>query len=353
MRDYVADMNDFVALSTSCRFRNKSTQGRLALWNVMEFLDLWFRFALHLLKCRPLLAFFPLAKTFPHFVRDSFLVWTARILGTKVAVDLPGSTFYFLGTGRLKTLYGRLVLRRCACIRVLGKSIAKNLALYGITNTLINDNGIKSEVVQLHGSRLHSPCVRLLFVGTLSKQKGFDCLIRACSELRFRNLAFELHAMGEWISDTFRREMTAYINTNDLTDRIHFHGLLHGDEKWTLFSECHIFALPSLQEGQPLSILEALSAGLPVVATRVGGVPDTITDGINGFLVEPGDQIDLTNKLFDIANDEVTRNRISIANRDLFIKKFTQERYLRSQVSWLRACANGTLVPRGDVWLED
>ena len=75
-------------------------------------------------------------------------------------------------------------------------------------------------------------------------------------------------------------------------------------ELWHLYKEHSVFLLPSLSEGSPLSVLEALAAGTPVVASAVGGVPDIIKEGVQGFLFAPGDYADGSRKLTTILNNE-------------------------------------------------
>jgi glycosyltransferase involved in cell wall biosynthesis len=73
------------------------------------------------------------------------------------------------------------------------------------------------------------------------------------------------------------------------------------------------FLLPSVTEGTPVSAIEALASGTPVVATRVGGVPDVVTDGTDGFLVEPGDTEAAAERLAELASDPELRARLGAA----------------------------------------
>ena len=75
------------------------------------------------------------------------------------------------------------------------------------------------------------------------------------------------------------------------------------------------FLLPSVNEGTPVSAIEALASGTPVVATRVGGVPDVVRDGVDGFLVEPGDTEAAAERLAELARDPALRARLGDAGR--------------------------------------
>ncbi|HYI74509.1 MAG TPA: glycosyltransferase, partial [Gaiellaceae bacterium] len=86
------------------------------------------------------------------------------------------------------------------------------------------------------------------------------------------------------------------------------------------------FLLPSLNEGTPVSAIEALASGTPVVATRVGGVPDVVTDGVDGFLVEPGDKAAAAERLAELARDPDLRAQMGDAGSASVRERYAVER---------------------------
>jgi glycosyltransferase involved in cell wall biosynthesis len=90
-----------------------------------------------------------------------------------------------------------------------------------------------------------------------------------------------------------------------------------------------LFVLPSVKEGFPYTILEAMAAGLPIVATRVGGVPEAITDGENGFLLPPADSYALARKISDLRESYAERSKMSRNNREKVRKLFSLETMLQ------------------------
>ena len=95
-----------------------------------------------------------------------------------------------------------------------------------------------------------------------------------------------IHIGGEGKSD----QLKSIIEENGLQDIIDYKGWVNEEGKNILFHEVNGFILPSYNEGLPVCILEAMSFGLPIIATRVGGIPEIMEDGVNGFLFERGDK---------------------------------------------------------------
>lgn len=352
LRNHVANMNEFIVLEFGSPMRDKASQGMFAIWKLTEFLKNWFMFARMLRKKKPRLVFYPLSKSFPHFLRDSVFLWTAWLFRIPCAGELAGATFYFLKKGRLRAWYGRIVLSRLVCLRLLGKSIAAELKKSGITNTIVTDNGIETGVLDQSFSEPDDGCFHLLFAGTHSREKGFDVLVYACRDLMQQGLNFKMHTMGQWVSNEFKDEMISEIHSAKLKDNFVFHGLIHDTDKWNLFSNSQILVLPSKKEGQPLVILEAFSVGMPVVATRVGAIPDTLEQGKNGLLVTPGDASDLANSIAELLLNSDLCRRISTANSELYQRRFTLDSFLKTQVAWIKACADNQMSPAGQIWSE-
>jgi glycosyltransferase involved in cell wall biosynthesis len=107
--------------------------------------------------------------------------------------------------------------------------------------------------------------------------------------------------------------------------------------------------LPSSNEGTPVSVIEALGAGRPVVATRVGGVPDVVRDGVDGFLVEPGATAELADRLAQLAQDPTLRERMGKQGRERVLPRYAVGRLVddvdRLYRSLLEVAANSKNAP--------
>jgi glycosyltransferase involved in cell wall biosynthesis len=156
------------------------------------------------------------------------------------------------------------------------------------------------------------PAERLLIgaVGRLSAEKGFDLLIRATAELLRTGLDAGLVIAGAGGQQAELQRLSSELGCDD---RVRLLG--YRQDPRDLYEALDLFALSSLREGLPNVVLEALAMQVPVVATRVAGVPRLIRDGENGLLVEPGSVEQLTAGLRRGLGDPGLRQRLSTAGR--------------------------------------
>ncbi len=164
--------------------------------------------------------------------------------------------------------------------------------------------------------RTDSPTV--LFLGEIGQRKGaFDLIAAAAQVLAAAPSArFQLYGNGE--VERARAEVAA----RGLTAQIEVPGWISGPARLEVLKAAHLLVLPSYQEGLPMSILEAMGAGLPVVATPVGGVAEAVIDGETGALVRPGDVDGLAAALTRLVGDPALRLRQGAAGRRLAEERF-------------------------------
>ena len=238
LRDYVVDKKEFLIEEIQSFRRTRSNQGSFSAWKLWEFLLIWVRLLILLIRYRPKVVYKSTAHGFIPFFRDSILFWSAKLFGAKFAGELAGERFHFLYGNRISRWYGKLVLTRFAGIRVLGEEIARELSRVGIKNTVIIDWGVHvPNGVYSYISEPPDGVIKMLFVGVHSHDKGFDVLLRACGRLRSRNVKFEQHTIGEWHSEEFCQEMLQFMESADLADVCHYHGLCTGKGKWSIFAK--------------------------------------------------------------------------------------------------------------------
>lgn len=159
----------------------------------------------------------------------------------------------------------------------------------------------------------------------LSEQKGISYLLKAMPGVIRSIPDITLVIAGEGPLEADLRE-----EANDLRigDHVRFIGMrLDMPEIIQLFD---LYVLPSLWEGLPMVLLEAMAAGCPILATDVGGVSVAVETGVNGSLVKPKDAYSLENEIIHLLNDETLRKRYSEKGRKIFEEKFSAEAMTRS-----------------------
>lgn len=164
--------------------------------------------------------------------------------------------------------------------------------------------------------------VNFLFMGRLGKRKGVYDIIKAAASLPKEGLKIHLYGDGEL--DEVRR----LVSETGVQDRVLVHGWISGDEKQRIFQQSQVLLLPSYNEGLPISILEALAYGMPVISTPVGGIPDAVRDGMNGYLIAPGDTGALAERIARLAASQALRLEMGAAGFQLAKEKFSLDKIL-------------------------
>ena len=126
--------------------------------------------------------------------------------------------------------------------------------------------------------------ISLLFFGHLSRVKGIDILIKAFHKVSQRNREVHLHLVGDGELRGFCED---FVRKENLNDRVHFWGAQPQNLLFRMIKGADICVLPSRNDAGPLTLLEAMAAGKPIITTRVGGIPEFVKDGRNGIIVEP------------------------------------------------------------------
>jgi len=154
-----------------------------------------------------------------------------------------------------------------------------------------------------------SPGLRLLSVGRLHPQKGHRVLLDAIARARSAGATLSLLVAGEGAE---RGALEAQAAGLGLQGHVRLAGRR---EVRPLLAAADVFVFPSLYEAAGIALLEAMACALPVVASRTGGIPEVVEDGVSGILVAPGDADDLARALAALERDPERRRRLGLAAR--------------------------------------
>jgi glycosyltransferase involved in cell wall biosynthesis len=171
--------------------------------------------------------------------------------------------------------------------------------------------------------------LNILYVGLLSESKGLLVLLEACRILARQQFRFHLHCLGVFQSVAFEGTVREFLRINNLNADVTFHGEVSGKQKWDAFSMADIFCFPSHFESETfgLAILEAMSFGLPVIATKWRGIPTLVEDGFSGFLIPIKDSNALARKLERLIRDPVLRRQLGRHGRETFLRNYSIQRH--------------------------
>lgn len=193
----------------------------------------------------------------------------------------------FAHKSRLLRWLGSQVVRRASKVIAVSSPLAtlvEELFDAAPEQVVVIPNGVHPHIFDTDGQN-RSFAHRLVWVGRMSLEKGLKYLLDAMPEIVAEHPDTKLTLVGD---GPLRDELVARVEALDIEAQVQFAGEVAHEKIVVYLQEADLFVLPSLNEGLPLSLLEAMSVGLPVVACRTGGIPDVvITDGPekNGILV--------------------------------------------------------------------
>jgi glycosyltransferase involved in cell wall biosynthesis len=241
------------------------------------------------------------------FWRKSVFAKVAGLFSVPVVAHLHGSEmeqFY----GEQPRWRQRLIcsqLQRCHTVLVLSRSWGEFVTqISPCANVVELPNYVRlPELTPRLGGR---GTVDVLFLGLVGRRKGVYDLLRALAIALPRAPALRLRIGGNGDIEQAQRLADEF----HLADTVEFLGWVTGAQKDSLLANADAYVLPSHNEGLPMSVLEAMSFGLPVITTNVGGIPELLTSGQDGLLVSPGDIDALAEALVTLALDSGLRNRL-------------------------------------------
>jgi glycosyltransferase involved in cell wall biosynthesis len=320
-----------------------STMGRIDLRNVMLAAYHGVKYLWLLLRRKPDIVYMPVAQDRLAFLRDSLFLIPARLLSKQVVVHLHGgyfATFYRLASPPMRSLI-RYCLGRSARAIVLGTSLENMFeGILPPERVRVIPNGIPDyfgDMRRHHSNNGHRRTI--LFLSTLVKEKGILDVIKALPTIA--NLVPDVRAVfaGEWYRAEDKRAAQEIVREFNLQSHVEFLGSVIPPQKNEVLREADLFVMPSKNEGQPFAILEAMAAGLPVVSTNVGCIPETVINGVNGFIVKPGNADELACRIVSLLADGDLRRRMGEAGRSRFLEHYSLDRFSTQLRELLREVA--------------
>lgn len=266
--------------------------------------------------------------------------WIGRIVGRALRIPTlftvhgwsftdgrpPMQRRLYLG---LEKVTGRLATK-VITVSNYDRALAMDHRIAGAARLVTVHNGMPDITDELRASHRADPITRLITVARFEEPKDHPTLIRALADLK--HVPWELEIIGDGPLMARSKDLA---NELGVASRIQFQGLR--TDVAERLARSHAFVLVTKWEGFPRSILEAMRAGLPVVASAVGGVPESVKDGETGFLIPRGDQATLTDRLAKLIGDPALRLEMGSRGRQYFVEEFTFDHMLDKTLEVYRA----------------
>ena len=276
---------------------------------------------------------FDLVHTHGYFA-DICALPVARLLGICTLSTCHG---YISGDNKLRT-YNKLdkyFLRLCDKIIAVSEGVRNELIRGGIKNSkiVVIPNAVEPSSNEAELSHRNDKRFSLNiapddfvvgYLGRLSQEKGVNYLIDAVSEIRDSGVQVKLVIVGDGPE---RDSLEHKVKNNGLENLVVFAGFQEDIKIWLQIFD--VFVLPSLTEGTPMALLEAMAMRVPVIATAVGGVPQVVNDQKNGLTVPPGDHQAISNALNMLKNDSELYGIFAKAGVNTIKAKFSIDKWCR------------------------
>lgn len=285
--------NDYECITFSKSNYSKSKQGNKNIFSYffgIYYVTVTF---IKLIQIRPSAIYIGLPKTFHAFLRNAIIIWITTFLKIQVYCEFHGMNFPFIENSKFQKKVLVATLRRISKIRVLSISIKKYIVDLGYSGSIyVINNGIDKPSKIATTKPQEKSKFNILYLGAISKSKGFLRVLEIFNSLD-DDLKEKIHlnVIGEFIRSSEFDHFNKFIEDKQLSNYITFHGKKNGTDKWRLISNNHLLIHLTNFDGQPLTIIEAMSLGIPTIATNVGAIPEMIDNNNNGFLIQDNDEV--------------------------------------------------------------
>lgn len=219
---------------------------------------------------------------------------------------------------RFKNLISKSILKNADAVIVLTEDMKREIQKIWNRNVFVVPNGINLERFEnLSKKDLRSKIEIkeekvIMFVGSLRPVKGVKYLIEAMKITADKNKNMRLFIVGDGEERKYLENLVRNLN---IERYVTFVGKVPNEKVPEYMAASDVFVLPSLSEGFPVTVVEAMASGLPIVATNIRGLPEIIKNGENGFLVKPESPIEIAEKVLLLLEDDELRERISRNNK--------------------------------------
>jgi len=277
----------------------------------------------------------PLSTNRNAFLKDSLFAWLGFFFRIPVIVLEHGTNIPALyeRSSRVVRWYMRVTLKRTARCVVLAECLRFNFEPFvppdRVESVYLGIDPLTPEDQRRLARPIQEHRLTVLYLSTLVRSKGILVLLDSLSKVLTarKDVRFIVAGGWGWDSTEVKTRIDRFLCEENFANAVSFIGPVQGTEKLGVLDGADVFVLPTLVDTAPLVLLEAMRAGLPIVATNVGAIPEIVLDGVNGLICEKGNPEDLAEKIINLVGNPTLRQQMSQESLGRFEKLFTAEKF--------------------------
>ncbi len=285
---------------------------RKSLLKIFSGLKLLVKLALMMKTFKPDLVYFSVMPVGIGFLRDFIYIFILKMYDAKLIFHLNnrGVPHYYR-----KWIWRKMyqyAFGNVSVIHVSPNLLRSEIDILRLKNTFTYVVANTTSDFKIRKKLNHPDFPVVLFISNLFQEKGLQVLLESLLKVRktIPGVRLKIYgaSRGKW-EDRLYRE---FVSHHGMSDYVEFNGPVYNHNKIRAFESADIFVFPSYFEEEcfPLSILEAMQAALPIIATRIGAIPEMIKDGEEGFLVDPLSPDQLSSRIIELISDRKLRDRL-------------------------------------------
>ena len=262
------------------------------------------------------------------FYKDAILILILKVFNKKIVLHLHGKGIKEQLNSKIKKKIYALVFKNCEVIHLAISLYEDIKEVYPKTPYYLN-NGIPSTLIK--NSKKTEKVITFLFLSNLMKEKGVNVFLNSIKSLQGVKEKFEVYIIGP-SSDISIEEVRSYLVKNNIAN-VEVLGPIYGEDKYLYLNKSDVFVLPTFNDCFPLTILEAFQAGLAVISTNIGAIPDMVKNNVNGFIVPQNDSDSLAEKMKYLIENEAVLNKMKMKNNLEFSENYTEDIFIKNYIN--------------------
>lgn len=299
--------------------------GRFSLKKLFNAILIIFKLTLKVIFKKYNLVYFTLSPLGFAFYKDAILVTIIKLFSnTKIVIHLHGKGIKIAAQSKFKKHIYKFVFKNIEVIQ-LAELLQADIKNVFEGKPYILPNGIISTQTKNYAQLKKENLVTFIYLSNLMKEKGVQLVLEATKKLQHLANHFQVYIVGP-SADVTIQEVKQFLKENIISNTKVI-GPVYGDEKYEYLLASDVFLLPTFYRNEcfPLSILEAFQAGLAVISTENGAIPNMVKNKVNGFVIHQNNVEELTSKMKYLIENKTILSQIQSDNKIEFKNKYTEE----------------------------